>query len=59
MHYLYRQIEVKKTGRIAVKKGKGSDKMLYEICPINSPLNWTTWAAETELFVIEDSKEDL
>lgn len=70
-NYVYDETEVKLTGRKAKKAvpaqaqqrrraaTAASEKILYEVTPIDSTFEWKKWVAMDELFeVIEDETND-
>ena len=56
--YVYDNVEVSKTGRVALKKlNSGKVDTLVEITPINSQVGvWKKWVREHELFLVQDTE---
>lgn len=58
--YVFENLEVKKTGRVAVRQLASASKRtieLVEITPVHeNDGSWTKWVSESSLFLIMDEK---
>lgn len=60
--YVYDGVEVKKTGRIAVREikqlpGKVNKHYLHEIQPVDPDIDWKKWVNPEHLYVVTTNKE--
>lgn len=54
--YVYDGVEVKKTGREAVKSIRSIEDRLVEVEPINKDIGWKKWVRPTDLYEIISQK---
>lgn len=54
MTYVYEGTEVKKTGRVAIRKLRtGKELTQVEITPVDPSFDWKKWIDESLLYVVQ------